>query len=132
MTEGIFNKFAVVLAFAGLTIAVIAPAADINLPDIGSPADATLSKNAENQLGRAIMRQIRASGQLVEDPQITEYVNEIGHRIAAQANVDGNHEFTFFVIDDAAINAFALPGGFIGVHTGLLEATRNEELAKEK
>ena len=39
----------------------------------------------------------------------------------------GNHDFNFFVIDDNAINAFALPGGFIGVHTGLLEATRSED-----
>lgn len=121
------RKFALVLAIAALTLAVGSPAAEVNLPDIGSPADATLSKNDENQLGRAIMRQIRASGQLVEDPQITEYVNEIGHRIAAQANVDGDHEFSFFVINDPAINAFALPGGFIGVHTGLLEATRSED-----
>ena len=58
---------------------------------------------------------------------ITEYVNEIGHRIAAQANNDGIHDFSFFVIEDPVINAFALPGGFIGVHTGLLEATRNED-----
>lgn len=112
---------------ASLVLAAGVPAADVNLPDIGSPADATLSKNDENQLGRAIMRQVRASGQLVEDPQITGYVNEIGHRVAAQANADGVHEFSFFVIDDPAINAFALPGGFIGVHTGLLEATRNED-----
>jgi predicted Zn-dependent protease len=64
---------------------------------------------------------------VVEDPLVTEYVNEIGHRIAAQANNDGIHDFSFFVIDDPAINAFALPGGFIGVHTGLLEATRSED-----
>lgn len=121
------KKLALVLTIVALTMAVGSPAAEVNLPDIGSPADATLSKNDENQLGRAIMRQIRASGQLVEDPQITEYVNEIGHRIAAQANVDGDHEFSFFVINDPAINAFALPGGFIGVHTGLLEATRSED-----
>jgi predicted Zn-dependent protease len=66
-------------------------------------------------------------GHVVEDPLITEYVNEIGHRIAAQANNDGLHDFSFFVIEDPVINAFALPGGFIGVHTGLLEATRNED-----
>lgn len=117
----------VILAAAGLTLAAGLPAAEINLPDIGSPADAVLSKSDENQLGRAIMRQIRASGELVEDPQVTEYINEIGHRIAAQANIDGNHEFSFFVVDNNVINAFALPGGFIGVHTGLLEATRNED-----
>jgi predicted Zn-dependent protease len=75
------------------------------------------------------MRNIRMSGQMVEDPQVNEYINEIGHRIAAQAN-DGDYSFTFFVVDDPNINAFALPGGYIGVHTGLLDATRNEnELA---
>jgi len=115
------------LLAVGLTLAVLAPAAEINLPDIGSPADATLSRNDEAQLGRAIMRQIRNSGRVVEDPLVNEYVNEIGHRIAAQANSDGIYDFSFFVIEDPAINAFALPGGFIAVHTGLLEATRSED-----
>lgn len=107
-------------------LAFFAGATEVNLPDLGSPANATLSKNTEAQIGRSIMQQIRASGQLVEDPQITEYINDIGHRISAQAN-DGVHTFTFFVIDDPNINAFALPGGYIGVHTGLLEATRSED-----
>jgi predicted Zn-dependent protease len=121
------KKFSIAAFFVGLTLAAGIPAAEIKLPDIGSPADATLSKNEEAKIGRAIMQQIRASGELVEDPQVTEYINEIGHRLAAQANIDGIHEFSFFVIDNSAINAFALPGGFIGVHTGLLEATRNED-----
>lgn len=103
-----------------------ASADDINLPDMGSPADALLSKSIESQIGRAIMRDIRRSGMVVEDPQITEYINEIGHRIAVQSN-DGDYEFTFFVVDDPRINAFALPGGYIGVHTGLIEASRNED-----
>jgi predicted Zn-dependent protease len=127
LKPGFLKKPMLVLATMGLTLAAASPAAEINLPDMGSPADAVLSKNEENQLGRAIMREIRASGELVEDPQVTEYINEIGHRLAAQANVDGNHEFSFFVVDNPVINAFALPGGFIGVHTGLLEATRNED-----
>jgi len=127
VTAGIIRKCTLVLLATGLTFAVLAPAAEINLPDIGSPADATLSKNDEAQLGRAIMRQIRKSGRVVEDPLVNEYVNEIGHRIAAQANNDGIHDFSFFVIEDPAINAFALPGGFIAVHTGLLEATRSED-----
>ncbi len=103
-----------------------AGADDIQLPDMGSPADAVLSKTTESQIGRAIMRDIRRSGAVVEDAQITEYINDIGHRIAAQTN-DGDYEFTFFVVDDPNINAFALPGGYIGVHTGLIEATRNED-----
>jgi len=118
-----FSQLLLLAASAFLTFSV---AAEVNLPDMGSPADATLSKNTEAQIGRSIMSQIRASGQLVEDPQITEYINAIGHRISAHAN-DGDHKFTFFVIDDPNINAFALPGGYIGVHTGLLEATRSED-----
>lgn len=111
---------------AMVIIASGAGAADIKLPDIGSPADAVLSKSDEAQLGRAIMNSIRRSGKVVEDPQLTEYVNEIGHKIAAQTN-DDEHQFSFFVVDDPRINAFALPGGYIGVHTGLLEATRSED-----
>ena len=121
------RKLAVAGAAAVITLAPALSSGQINLPDIGSPADAVLSKNEENQLGRAIMAQIRASGEVVEDPQVNEYINEIGYRIAAQANADGNHAFSFFVVDSPVINAFALPGGFIGVHTGLLEATRSED-----
>lgn len=103
-----------------------AGADDIKLPDIGSPADAILSKNDEAQIGRAIMRDIRNSGQVVDDPLVNEYINEVGNKVAAQTN-EGDHDFTFFVIEDHRINAFALPGGYIGVHTGLLEATRSED-----
>jgi predicted Zn-dependent protease len=117
------------LSTAALLFMSAADAGDIKLPDMGSPADAVLSKSEEAQIGRAIMAQLRGSGMVVEDPIVTEYINEVGSRIAAQTN-DGSQKFTFFVIDDPNINAFALPGGYIGVHTGLLDATRNEnELA---
>ncbi|MGI9237429.1 MAG: beta-barrel assembly-enhancing protease [Woeseiaceae bacterium] len=114
------------LLFASLVFVSGAGADDIKLPDMGSPADAILNKNEESQIGRMIMRDIRRSGQVVEDPLVNEYVNAIGSRIVSQTN-DGDHDFTFFVIDDERINAFALPGGYIGVHTGLLEATRSED-----
>ncbi len=103
-----------------------AGADDIQLPDLGSPADTVLSQNDEAQIGSAIMRDIRNSGQVVEDPLVTEYINQIGNKIAAQTN-NGDYDFTFFVIKDSRINAFALPGGYIGIHTGLLEATRSED-----
>jgi predicted Zn-dependent protease len=103
-----------------------AGADDIKLPDMGSPADAVLSTNDEARIGRAIMRDIRNSGMVVEDPLINEYINEVGNKVAAQTN-EGDHDFTFFVIEDHRINAFALPGGYIGIHTGLLEATRSED-----
>ena len=126
MIAACLKRALVTLTLASVVFVAGAGADDIDLPDIGSPADAILSKNVEAQIGRAIMRDIRRSGALVEDPQVNEYINEIGHRIAAHAN-DGEYEFTFFVVNDPRINAFALPGGYIGIHTGLLEATRNED-----
>ena len=111
---------------SSLIMGSVGAADDIKLPDMGSPADAILSSNEESQIGRAIMRSIRNSGYVVEDPLINEYINEIGNRIAAQTN-DGDLDYTFFVIEDSRINAFALPGGYIGVHTGLIEATRSED-----
>ena len=126
MYLNLWKKFLVLVSAALLAAASATLAEDINLPDIGSPADAVLSKNDEAQIGAAIMRQINASGMVVKDPQVSEYVSEIGHRVAAQAN-NGDYKFSFFVVDDPSINAFALPGGYIGVHTGLLEATRTED-----
>ncbi|MGB5257867.1 MAG: M48 family metalloprotease [Woeseiaceae bacterium] len=126
MFESTANRASLALLLAALVFVSGAGADDINLPDMGSPADAVLSTNDESRLGRMIMRDIRRSGQVVEDPLVTEYVNDIGSRIAAQTN-DGDHEFTFFVVNDERINAFALPGGYIGLHTGLLEATRSED-----
>lgn len=126
MIRGTTKRAALALLFASLVFVSGAGADDIELPDMGSPADAVLSTSEESQIGRMIMRDIRRGGQVVEDPQITEYLNEIGSRIVAQTN-DGDHSFTFFAVQDDRINAFALPGGYIGVHTGLLEATRSED-----
>ena len=122
----VITKTALLVVMACLVVTSGAGADDIQIPDMGSPADAVLSKSEEARFGRAIMADIRRRGGVVEDPLVTEYVNEIGRRISAQSN-DGSHSFEFFVIEDERINAFALPGGYIGVHSGLIEATRNED-----
>ena len=122
----LINKTALLFVMACLIVTSGAGADDIQIPDMGSPADAVLSKSEEARFGRAIMADIRSRGGVIEDPLVTEYINEIGRRISAQSN-DGTHSFEFFVIEDERINAFALPGGYIGVHSGLIEATRNED-----
>ncbi|MCU0759283.1 MAG: M48 family metalloprotease [Steroidobacteraceae bacterium] len=96
-----------------------------DLPDIGSPADATITRNDEYQIGQMIVRGLREQGQVMDDPEVNDYIQTIGSRIAAQAQ-DGGQRFQFFVVRDGAINAFALPGGFIGVNQGLMTATANE------
>jgi predicted Zn-dependent protease len=96
-----------------------------DLPEIGSSADATLTREEEYQIGRMVVRGLRDEGQILEDPEINDYIQNIGSRIAAQAQ-EGGQPFTFFVVKDPGINAFALPGGFIGVNHGLILATANE------
>ena len=61
----------------------------------------------------------------MEDPQVTEYIQTLGAQLAGHAN-DGDQSFEFFMVDDDAINAFALPGGFIGMNAGLILASETE------
>lgn len=109
---------------------VPAQAAGTNdLPDIGSPATAAISLADEYQLGRMVVRGLRDQGSILEDPEVSEYIQSLGLGLSSGAN-QGEYQFQFFVNRDLDINAFALPGGFVGVNAGLLLATRNEsELA---
>ena len=103
-----------------------ATAQSILLPDIGDPSRQYLSLNEERRLGAAVLHRLRDQGLIIEDVQLNEYLNSIGQKIAAYADYTG-YPFTFFLVRDPNINAFAAPGGYIGVHTGLLLSTRNED-----
>jgi len=112
-----------------LALIVAFPIRASELPDLGESARTSFSEAQEARLGREIMRQIRASRDYLDDAEITDYLNAVGDRLAASSPSPHRH-FEFFVVRDATINAFALPGGYIGVHTGLISAARNEsELA---
>jgi predicted Zn-dependent protease len=104
----------------------LAQGAGNELPDIGSPASSTLSLDDEYRIGLQIVRQLRDEGQVIEDPESAEYLQAVGARIVAQATGDSAQRFSFFFVREDTINAFALPGGFIGVNYGLMLATRNE------
>ena len=100
-----------------------------NLPDFGNPADYIITKNQERDLGRSVIAQLRSANAIVEDPLISEYIQNLGDRLVGHVS-DGTQEFNFYLIDDSSINAFALPGGFIGINSGLLMMTQSEsELA---
>src|SRR5688572_5478992 len=100
-----------------------------DLPDIGSPASTMLTLEDEYQIGRMIVRGLRDQDQILEDPEVTEYIRALGFKLSSQAH-DGSQRFNFFMVRDNSINAFALPGGFIGVNSGLLLKTKDEsELA---
>src|SRR5207253_1012068 len=96
---------------------------------MGSPAAAVLSHTDEYRLGAMVARELRDQNALLEDPEVSEYMSWVGLRLASQS-ADGGRGFQDFVIKDPAINALAVPGGFVFVNDGLVLATSSEsELA---
>lgn len=99
------------------------------LPDLGDISQSVLSPLQERQIGQQSMMQIRASRMFLDDPEVNDYLNQIGDRLVASSNEPALN-FEFFAVDDESVNAFAIPGGFIGVNIGLLLTTQSEsELA---
>lgn len=110
-------------------VVISAGASGAEAPRLGSPADLILDQGREAHIGRSIYFRLIESDQLLSDPILDDYVQDVGDRVSAQAQRP-DHGFTFFVVPDGRINAFALPGGYIGVNSGLITTTENEsELA---
>jgi predicted Zn-dependent protease len=115
-------------ALLACTLAV-QPALASELPDLGEVSRQYFSDQEEQALGRAIMRDVYADPRYLDDPEIEAYLNQLGYRLVS-VSTRNQREFLFFVVSDPTINAFAMPGGNIGVHTGLLLAAQSEsELA---
>jgi predicted Zn-dependent protease len=114
-----------------LACAMAAPAVTASeLPAMGEPVDQVLSPRQEAELGRELMAQARRSLDLNHDPEIAAYVAGVGRALAAHSDSKPLNGYTFFVVRNHSINAFAGPGGYIGVHSGLiLEATTEAQLA---
>jgi len=114
-----------------LCLAVAPPAAadEFGLPDLGSPSSGVLSEVEERNIGREFMRAARGSLSYVDDLEINDYINRLGRKLVKQSAM-ADKTFYFYVVRDPTLNAFAVPGGHITVHTGLIEEAATEsELA---
>ncbi|MGB9149310.1 MAG: M48 family metalloprotease [Burkholderiales bacterium] len=119
------KKLTVFLLCAGLAF----PAFPAGLPDLGDNSEAAFNSSQERMLGQKIMREIRVDRDYLDDAELGEYLNNLGGRLVLNAQ-SARDQFEFFFVRDNSINAFALPGGFVGVHTGLILAAQTEsELA---
>ena len=106
------------------------------LPDMGDPGGDSLSRMDEKKYGEMIMRQIRPDPDYSNDLPIYDFLNQMERRLleaAKQLQLGGANEqgsgaynFEVFAVKDSSINAFALPGGFIGFHTGLLVSAESD------
>lgn len=101
----------------------------LDLPSIGDSTGSIFSPEYERRLGQAFLNHVRKHADIIDDPEIETYAQSVGYRLVA--NSDNNTQaFTFFVINDPLINAFAAPGGIVGINAGTIINSENEnELA---
>lgn len=98
------------------------------LPDLGEAARGAFSEFDERRIGQSILREIQADPAYLDDPEVSQYLGDLGRRLGGA--LPDAPALRFIAIRDDTLNAFALPGGIIGVHTGLMLAAQSEsELA---
>jgi predicted Zn-dependent protease len=119
---------------AGLLLVLASPFANAqssfdDLPNLGEAAGQIYSPQQDQALGAAFMRELRQSDLILDDVETTSYLQNLGRRLSMHSENPG-FSFTFFMVNDERINAFAGPGGHIGVNVGLFLAAESEsELA---
>lgn len=127
--SGAPRKALILLGLIAFLLGTNSPAENLNLPDLQDESASLLSPLQERKLGEDFMRQARRQLDLLDDPELNEYLRGLGRRLVAHSS-QSPEDFQFFLVNDANVNAFAVPGGFILVYTGLILATRSEaELA---
>lgn len=118
--------------FVGGFLAPIASAEEHNknqLPEMGAAGFSSLSIEKERQIGDVMMRHLRATQPVINDPVLNEYINQLGNQLVKHAN-GVNYSFEFFIIRNKELNAFAFFGGHVGIHSGLITTADTEsELA---
>lgn len=101
-------------------------AANIELPEMGDSAGALISPQEEYRIGQAFFWRLQQSVDLIEDPEITSYLQLLGYRLVSNSDAP-SLPFQFFMVPDSTINAFAAPGGFIGINSGLMLVSETED-----
>lgn len=117
------STFFVTLA---LSLPAAAQQADVQLPSLGSSADTVISPQEAKAYGAELMRELRAAGLVLDDPQVDQYLNTLGYRLAS-ASADPSQDYTFTLINIPEINAFATFGDHVFIFSGMLTATQDQD-----
>lgn len=124
------RRMTFVAALSVLTAPAVLHAQPTGIPSMGAASSAELSPGLERTLGAAIMEQGRRDPSYIADPDISQYLTALGHDLVRHASGVAGQPITVFALRDRQINAFALPGGYIGINSGLVVASQSEsELA---
>ena len=117
------------ILIAAISLSSVAQTGRVKLPELGNSASELLSNSEEREYAESLIRQMRAYELLNEDPLISDFFSDMGYSLAANSDQPGA-AFTFVVLDQPVINAFAAPGGVIALYSGLiLLAETQDEVA---
>lgn len=118
------NWFLVLLSLCATGVAG-ARESGVRLPDIGSSAAAILSPQEQRSYGASMLHELRSYNMILDDALLVDYINTLGYRLVSRSDKP-EQAYTFFVVRDPAINAFAAPGGYIGMNAGLITTAVDE------
>ncbi|HEY1138161.1 MAG TPA: M48 family metalloprotease [Xanthomonadaceae bacterium] len=117
---------AAIAALTCLLATAVSPAQDSRLPDIGSSANEVLNPAKQAEYGSMLLSQLRHYDYVLDDPLIDDWLQSVGHRLAA-ASDRPDHPFVFFMLKERQFNAFATLGGYIGTNAGLVLVAESED-----
>ncbi|EAR60143.1 M48 family metalloprotease [Neptuniibacter caesariensis] len=120
--RGLLSAFLITLLMGSSSSAL---KAESQLPDIGGTGYSVLTLQQEHNLGRAWVRMLRGSSRLYKDALVSQYVEDLTWSLVTHSQLL-DKRLEILVLDNPTVNAFAAPGGIIGVHTGLLLTAQNE------
>ncbi|MGL4565663.1 MAG: M48 family metallopeptidase, partial [Halioglobus sp.] len=107
-------------------IPALAQDQDLNLPNLGESSTSMFSAEYEHQLGRAWLRIFRSQVRTVNDPLLHDYLEHLVYKLASHSKLE-DRRLEVVIVDSPEINAFAVPGGIIGVNNGLLLYAQSED-----
>tara|TARA_B100000959_G_scaffold35250_2_gene33684 strand:+ start:4996 stop:6414 length:1419 start_codon:yes stop_codon:yes gene_type:complete len=105
--------------------ALFAANENISLPDFGDSAGSVISPSYERRLGQMFLKQVRQFSRIIDDPEVESYIQTLGYNLSSHSD-NTEQPFTFFMIDNPVINAFAGPGGMIGINSGVILNSESE------
>jgi predicted Zn-dependent protease len=127
--HGLLKQILVAVLIAAVSLSSVAQTGRVNLPELGNSASNVLSNAEEREYAEGLIRQMRAYELLIEDPLINDFFSDMGFNLVSRSD-QPEAAFSFVVLDQDAINAFAAPGGVIALHSGLiLLADTQDEVA---
>ena len=121
----LLSRALVALLTTSVSLAGVAQTERLSLPDMGASAETILSRKEEEDYAKALVRQMRAYEVLVEDPLISEFFRDMGYRLASNSDRP-DKPFTFVVLNQPVVNAFAAPGGVVALYSGLILAADDQ------